>query len=38
MHFVGNTMIDTLVALEERFRERRRGARGSASSPAATCW
>ena len=22
MHFVGNTMIDTLVALEERFRER----------------
>ena len=27
MHFVGNTMIDTLVALEERFRRRGTAAR-----------
>ena len=34
MHFVGNTMIDTLVALEERFRARGAAARGSGSSRA----
>ena len=37
MKFVGNTMIDTLVALEQRIRERGAAAR-SASSPGATCW
>ena len=35
MHFVGNTMIDTLVALEDRFRAAGAAA-GSASSPAPT--
>ena len=35
--FVGNTMIDTLVALEDRFRERGAAARGSGSSRARTC-
>ena len=35
--FVGNTMIDTLVALEDRFRERARPRR-SGSSPGTTCW
>ena len=38
MQFVGNTMIDTLVALEDRIRERARGRARSASSPGATCW
>ena len=36
--FVGNTMIDTLVALEERFRAPRGAPRRSASSRAPTCW
>ena len=35
--FVGNTMIDTLVALEERFRERDAARARSASSRAPTC-
>ncbi len=36
IHLVGNTMIDTLVALEDRFRAAGRRARDWASSPAPT--
>ena len=35
--FVGNTMIDTLVALEDRIREREAARAARASSPARTC-
>ena len=35
--FVGNTMIDTLVALEDRFRARPAAQRGRDASPASTC-
>ena len=34
MHFVGNTMIDTLVALEDRFRGAESGGAARASNPA----
>ena len=37
MHFVGNTMIDTLVALEERFRVRRRGRATRPRARSTTC-
>ena len=37
IQFVGNTMIDTLVALEDRFRGRGAAARRPGSSPARTC-
>ena len=37
MHFVGNTMIDTLVALEDRFRAARRRREARARARLATC-
>ncbi len=37
IHFVGNTMIDTLVAMEERFRGLRAAAGLGLSAPATTC-
>ena len=38
MKFVGNTMIDTLVALDRPDPRARARPRRSGSSPAATCW
>ena len=38
MHFVGNTMIDTLVALERRFRAAGAAASARARAAATTCW
>ena len=37
VHFVGNTMIDSLVALEDRFRPLE-ACRQYGVNPAATCW